>query len=64
MRLFGYTLRKPWVKYVEIDIDLGQELYRAVLKSLGSGIVADIITDDLCGYDCEVISYLESLVKP
>lgn len=61
MRVFGYTIRKPWVKYVEID--LGEELVQAIRQSVASTYVAEIITDDLCDVDCEVIEYLEKTVK-
>lgn len=61
MKIGPYTLRKPWVKYVELDI--GKELYQSVRKSVGASVVADIITYDLCDYDCEVIAYLEKITK-
>ena len=61
MRVFGYTIRKPWVKYVEID--LGEELVQAIRQSVASTYVAEIITNDLCDFDCEVIEYLEKTVK-
>ena len=62
MRIGQYTLRKPWVKYVDVPIE--EELMTAIMKSLGSNVVAEIITQDLCDYDCEVVSYLERMVKP
>ncbi len=37
MTIFGYTLRKPWVKYVNLDIE--ENIFYAVRKS----IVEDII---------------------
>ncbi len=37
MTIFGYTLRKPWVKYVNLDIE--EKIFYAVRKS----IVEDII---------------------
>jgi len=61
MKIGQYKLRKPWVKYVDLDID--KELYDAVCKSVGSSIVAEIISQDLCDYDCEVISHLEKALR-
>ena len=63
MRVFGYTIRKPWVKYVNWDIDLGEELVQAIKQSVASTYVAEIITNDLCDVDCEVIEYLEKTMK-
>ena len=62
MKLCGYTLRKPWVKYV--DLDLGESLVGAIRQSIASEYVAEIISLDLCDTECEVISYLEKTVKP
>jgi hypothetical protein len=59
MKIFGYTLRKPWVKYVNLELDLDQQLTRAVMNSVRSDIVADIISLDLCDIECDVIDYLE-----
>jgi hypothetical protein len=62
MKLFGYTLRKPWVKYV--DLDLGEDLIGNIRKSIASEYVAEIVSLDLCDVECDVISYLEKTVKP
>jgi hypothetical protein len=62
MRIFGYTLRKPWVKYVDFTLD--DELVTGIMKSVASQYVADIIALDLCDVECDVISYLEKTVKP
>jgi len=62
MRIFGYTLRKPWVKYV--DLDLGEELVGNIRKSIASEYLAEIISLDLCDVDCDVVEYLEKTVKP
>lgn len=64
MRVFGYTVRKPWVKYENVELDLDEEFMGAVLRSIASEYVAEIISNDLCEYDCEVIDYLEKTVKP
>ena len=61
MTIFGYTLRKPWVKYVYLD--LGEELVGRLRQSIASHYVADIISNDLCDIDCEVIEYLEKTMK-
>ena len=63
MRVFGYTLRKPWVRYVTLDLDIEEELLNAVMRSAISQVIADIITNDLCDVDCEVIEYLEKTMK-
>ena len=62
MRIFGYTLRKPWIKYV--DLDLGEELVGVIRKSIASDYVAEIISNDLCDVECDVVKYLERTVKP
>jgi len=64
MKLLGYTLRKPWTKHVNWEIDLGEELVQAIRQSVASTYVAEIISNDLCDVDCEVIEYLEKTVKP
>ena len=64
MTLFGYTLRKPWVRYETFALDIEDELMGAVLRSIASEYVADIISNDLCDVECEVIDYLEKTVKP
>lgn len=64
MKLLGYTLRKPWVKYENVELDIDEEFMGAVLRSIASEYVADIISNDLCDVECEVIDYLEKTVKP
>ena len=59
MNIFGYTLRKPWVKYVNLELDIDQQMTRAVMNSIRSDMVADIISLDLCDIECDVIDYLE-----
>lgn len=59
MKIGPYTLRKPWVKYVNLELDVDQQMSRAIMNSIRSDIVAEIITLDLCDIDCEVINYLE-----
>jgi hypothetical protein len=59
MKIGGYTLRKPWVKYVNIELDIHDQIARAVMNSIRSDIVAEIITLDLCDVECDVIEYLE-----
>ena len=59
MKIGPYTLRKPWVKSVNLELDVDQQMSRAIMNSIRSDIVAEIITLDLCDIDCEVINYLE-----
>jgi hypothetical protein len=37
---------------------------RAIMNSIRSNIVADIITLDLCDQECDVIKYLEKTARP
>lgn len=64
MKIGPYILRKPWVKYVTIELDTNQQLTRAILNSIRSDIVADIISLDLCDIECDVIDYLERSSRP
>lgn len=63
MKIGPYTLRKPWVKYEILELDLSAQLMRAVLNSIRSDMVADIISLDLCDVDCDVIHYLEKTAR-
>ena len=63
MKIGPYTLRKPWVKYEILELDLEEQLMRAVMNSIRSDIVADIISLDLCDIDCDVIHYLEKTAR-
>jgi len=64
MKIGPYTLRKPWVKYVNIELDIDEQLAAAVMNSMRSDIVAEIISLDLCDVDCDVIEYLEKTSLP
>jgi len=64
VKIGPYTLRKPWVKYVNLELDTDQQLTRAILNSIRSDIVADIISLDLCDIECDVIDYLERSSRP
>jgi hypothetical protein len=64
MKIGPYTLRKPWVKYVNVELDFENQLTRAIIKSIRSDIIADIITLDLCDKECDVIDYLERTSRP
>lgn len=64
MKFGPYTLRKPWVKYVNLDLDIEAQMTRAIMNSIRSDIVADIITLDLCDVECDVIKYLEKTARP
>lgn len=59
MKIGPYTLRRPWVKYVNLELDLDQQITRAIMNSIRSDMVAEVISLDLCDIDCEVISYLK-----
>jgi hypothetical protein len=59
MKIGAYTLRRPWVKYVNLELDVDQQMTRAIMNSIRSDIIAEIITLDLCDVDCDVIHYLE-----
>lgn len=59
MKIGPYTLRRPWVKYVDLELDVDQQIIRAAMNSIRSDIVADIISLDLCDVECDVINYLE-----
>jgi hypothetical protein len=63
MRIGTYTLRRPWVKYVNLELDFDAQLTRSVMNSIRSDIVADIISLDLCDIDCDVIHYLEKTAR-
>lgn len=64
MKIGPYTLRKPWVKYVDLELDFDAQFTRAIMNSIRSNIVADIITLDLCDVECDVIGYLEKTARP
>ena len=64
MKIGPYTLRKPWVKYVDLELDIEAQMTRAIMNSIRSDIVADIITLDLCDQECDVIKYLEKTARP
>ena len=59
MKIGSYTLRRPWVKYVNLELDIDQQMTRAIMNSIRSDIIAEIITLDLCDVECDVIHYLE-----
>ena len=64
VKIGPYTLRKPWVKYVDLELDIEAQMTRAIMNSIRSNIVADIITLDLCDQECDVIKYLEKTARP
>jgi hypothetical protein len=64
MKIGPYTLRKPWVKFVNLELDIEAQMTRAILNSIRSDIVAEIITLDLCDVECDVIKYLEKTARP
>lgn len=64
MNIGPYTLRKPWVKYVNLELDFDAQLTRAIMNAIRSDIVANIIALDLCDVECDVIDYLERTARP
>jgi hypothetical protein len=64
MKIGPYTLRKPWVKYVNVELDIEAQMTRAIMNSIRSDMIADIITLDLCDQECDVIKYLEKTARP
>jgi len=64
MKIGPYTLRRPWVKYVNLELDTDRQITRAIMNSIRSSIVADIISLDLCDIDCDVIHYLQKTSRP
>ena len=64
MKIGAYTLRKPWVKYVNVELDTEQQIVRAVMNSIRSDMIADIISLDLCDVECDVIDYLQRTSRP
>jgi len=61
MNLFGYTLRKPWAKYVDFTID--EQLAHSILMSTASHMYAGIVTHNLCDEDCEVVHYFKKIIE-
>jgi len=64
MHLFGYTLRRPWVKYVNLEIDVESEVFNAIKKSMAADLVEYILTNSMCDEECDAINYLKRIVKP
>ena len=61
MNLFGYTLRKFWVKYVDFTIE--EQLAQGILISTASHMYAEIVTHNLCDEDCEVVHYFKKIIE-
>jgi hypothetical protein len=64
MKIGSYTLRRPWVRYVNLELDVDQQMTRAIMNSIRSDVVAEIITLDLCDVECDVIYYLQKTSRP
>jgi hypothetical protein len=64
MKIGPYTLRKPWVKYVNVELDFEAQFTRAIMNSIRADMIADIISLDLCDQECDVIDYLERTSRP
>ena len=65
MQLFGYVLRKPWVKYVDLPLeeDVYDQIRVAISKTVTSNLVLESLDKDLCDEDCEVVGYLKGIAK-
>ena len=65
MQLFGYVLRKPWIKYVDLPLedDVYEQVKNAVCKTITANIVIEMLDEDLCDEDCEVLGYLKDIAK-
>ena len=65
MQLFGYVLRKPWVKYV--DLPLEEDVYFQIAQSISKTVTANMVVEsldkDLCDEECEVLGYLKEIAK-
>jgi hypothetical protein len=59
--IFGYKLRKPWVKYVDLEFEV--KLYREVVTSVVYDLLQEAYIDDLCDEECDVIELLEGIVQ-
>ncbi len=64
MKIGPYTLRRPWVKYANLELDIEQQMTIAIINSIRSDMIADIISLDLCDVECDVIDYLKKTVRP
>ena len=65
MQLFGYVLRKPWVKYVDLDLEenVYDQIRVAISKTITANMVIESLDQDLCDEDCEVLGYLKEIAK-
>ena len=65
MQLFGYVLRLPWVKYVDLTIEeeIHDQLRTAIAKSVVANFAMESEEMDLCDDDCEVLQYLKKISK-
>ena len=65
MQIFGYVLRKPWVKYVDLDLEenVYDQIRVAISKTITANMVIESLDQDLCDEDCEVLGYLKEIAK-
>lgn len=65
MQIFGYVLRKPWVKYVDLSLedDVYEQVKNAVSKTITANMTIEMLDKDLCDEDCEVLGYLKEISK-
>lgn len=65
MQLFGYVLRKPWVKYVDLPLEenVYDQIRVAISKTITANMVIESLDKDLCDEGCEVLGYLKEIAK-
>ena len=65
MQLFGYVLRKPWVKYVDLPLeeDVYFQIAQSISKTVTANMVIEMLDKDLCDEECEVMTYLQGVAK-
>ena len=50
MKIGNWELRKPWVRYVEVELE--EKFYNEIRKSIGEDIAKEI--DELCDDECQL----------
>ena len=50
MKIGNWELRKPWVRYVEVELE--EQFYNEIRKSIGEDIAKEI--DELCTDECQI----------
>lgn len=65
MQIFGYVLRKPWTKYVDLELedDVYDQIRVAVCKTVTANLVLESLDKELCDDECEVFNYMKQISK-